>query len=290
MADNNRNQLTIWGRANSVNVQKVLWCLSELDIAYRRIDAGMAFGKNNEPEYLAMNPNGRVPTLVDGDFVLWESNSIMRYLILAYGKGSPIYPQAPKARAGVDRWLDWTLSTLQPVDRPVFWALVRTPVEKRDMVAIQKDADAEAVQWRIVDAQLASRRFIEGDDFTIADIALGAYARRWFGVEGISKPKLATSRALVRAIRQPPGISEIHCATDVVSIGGSLLQPKRSNSTTQIINTNVTAATTRRVVQLMPRLTHHNSAQLMKTGTMISSCKGSSSCFSANRWSRRPRC
>jgi glutathione S-transferase len=185
-----RGQLRIWGRANSVNVQKVLWCLRELDLAYERIDAGMAFGKNREPEYLAMNPNGRVPTLVDGDFVLWESNSIMRYLVLSYGKGSPIYPEAPKRRAGVDRWLDWTLSTLQPVDRPVFWALVRTPVGERDMTAIQKDADAEAMQWRIVDAQLAARSYIEGDDFTIADIALGAYARRWLGVEGISKPRL----------------------------------------------------------------------------------------------------
>jgi glutathione S-transferase len=183
-------QLTIWGRANSVNVQKVLWCLAELDLAYARIDAGMQFGKNDQPAYLAMNPNGRVPTLVDGDFVLWESNSVMRYLCLAYGKGSPIYPDAPKRRAAVDRWLDWTLSTLQPVDRPVFWALVRTPVEKRDMAAIQKDVDAEAVVWRVVENQLAGRRFIEGDDFTIADIALGAFARRWFGVEGVAKPRL----------------------------------------------------------------------------------------------------
>jgi glutathione S-transferase len=191
VADNNQGQLKIWGRANSVNVQKVLWCLAELDLAYERIDAGMAFGKNNEPAYLAMNPNGRVPTLVEGDFVLWESNSVMRYLAMAYGQGSPVYPEAPKRRAGVDRWLDWTLSTVQPVDRPVFWALVRTPPEKRDMAAIQRDVDAEAVVWRIADAQLASRRFIEGDDFTLADIALGAYARRWLGVEGVSKPKLA---------------------------------------------------------------------------------------------------
>jgi glutathione S-transferase len=190
VSNSNQGQITIWGRANSVNVQKVLWCLRELDLIYERIDAGMAFGKNGEPEYLAMNPNGRVPTLVDGDFVLWESNSIMRYLVRAYRPQSTLYPQAPKVRAGVDRWLDWTLSTLQPVDRPVFWALVRTPIEKRDMTAIQKDADAEAAQWRIVDAQLATRRFIEGDDFTLADIALGAYARRWFGVEGIRKPKL----------------------------------------------------------------------------------------------------
>ena len=191
MSNSAQSGITIWGRANSVNVQKVLWCLQELDLAYERIDAGMAFGKNREAEYLAMNPNGRVPTLVDGDFVLWESNSIMRYLVRAYRPQSPIYPHAPKVRAGVDRWLDWTLSTLQPVDRPVFWALVRTPPNQRDMVAIQKDADAEAEQWRIVDAQLSARRFIEGDDFTLADIALGAYARRWFGVEGITKPRFA---------------------------------------------------------------------------------------------------
>jgi glutathione S-transferase len=189
--NSNQEHLTVWGRVNSVNVQKVLWCLRELDLAYERIDAGMAFGRNGEPEYLAMNPNGRIPTLVHGDFVLWESNSIMRYLALAYAPDSPLYPQAPKLRASVDRWLDWTLSTLQPVERPVFWGLVRTPVEARDMAMIQKDADAAAIEWRIVDAQLATRRFIAGDDFTLADIALGAFARRWFGVEGVAKPGLA---------------------------------------------------------------------------------------------------
>jgi glutathione S-transferase len=138
-----------------------------------------------------MNPNGRVPTLVDGDFVLWESNSIMRYLCLAYRPDTPIYPREPRRRAGIDRWLDWSLSTVQPVDRPVFWALVRTPAEKRDMARIQNDADAEAEVWKVADAQLATRRFIEGDEFSIADIALGAYARRWFGVEGIVRPTLA---------------------------------------------------------------------------------------------------
>jgi glutathione S-transferase len=206
--NNNQSQLKIWGRANSVNVQKVLWCLRELDLTYERIDAGMAFGKNTEPDYLAMNPNGRVPTLVDGDFVLWESNSVMRYLVTAYGKGSTIYPQAPKRRASVDRWLDWTLSTMQPVDRPVFWALVRTPIEKRDMVAIQKDVDAEAVQWRIVDNEVATRRFIEGDDFTIADIALGAYARRWFGVAGVNKPHLAHLERWFAQFASRPGFQQ----------------------------------------------------------------------------------
>jgi len=203
-----QGQIRIWGRANSVNIQKVLWCLRELDVGYERIDAGMAFGRNHDPDYLAMNPNGRIPTLADGDFVLWESNSIMRYLVLAYGKGSPIYPAAPRQRAAVDRWLDWTLSTLQPVDRPVFWALVRTPVEKRDLVAIQKDADAEAIQWRIVEHQLTNRRFVEGDDFTIADIALGAYARRWFGVEGIRKPHFPHLERWFAQFAERPGFKQ----------------------------------------------------------------------------------
>jgi glutathione S-transferase len=187
--NSNQSDLTIWGRTNSVNVQKVLWCCHELDLTYQRIDAGMQFGRNGDPDYLAMNPNGRVPTLVDGEFVLWESNSIMRYLTLAYGQGSLLYPAAPKLRAAVDRWLDWSLSTLQPVDRPVFWGLVRTPVEQRDMPAIQKAAHAEAAQWRIVDAHLTTRNFLESE-FSLADIAIGAYARRWFGVEGIDKPAL----------------------------------------------------------------------------------------------------
>lgn len=181
--------LTIWGRANSVNVQKVLWCLAELGLDYERIDAGMQFGRTREAGYLAINPNARVPTLVDGDYALWESNSIMRYLCLAYRPESPLYPEEPKRRAAVDRWLDWTLSTVQPVDRPVFWALVRTPPDQRDMAAIQRDADAEAEVWRIADHHLATRRYIEGDEFTLADIALGAYARRWFGVEGITRPR-----------------------------------------------------------------------------------------------------
>ena len=183
------NKLTIWGRANSVNVQKVLWCLAELDLPFERIDAGMQYGVTQEAHYLAMNPNARVPTLVDGDYALWESNSIMRYLCMAYRPDTPIYPGEPKRRAAVDRWLDWTLSTVQPVDRPVFWALVRTPPDKRDMAKVQRDADAAAEVWRIAEHHLSTRRYIEGDTFTLADIAIGAYARRWRGVEGINRPQ-----------------------------------------------------------------------------------------------------
>jgi glutathione S-transferase len=197
--------LQIWGRANSVNVQKVLWCCHELDVAYERIDAGMQFGRNSEADYLAMNPNGRVPTLVQGDFVLWESNSIMRYVALAYGATSRLYPSTPKVRAGMERWLDWTLTTLQPAERPLFWGLVRTPVADRDMAALQKAADANAALWEMVDRQLSRQTWMEGDDFSLADIAIGCYARRWFGVEGVTRPALPHLQRWYQAISVRPG-------------------------------------------------------------------------------------
>jgi glutathione S-transferase len=113
----------------------------------------------------------------------------MRYLALVHGDGT-LYPATPQLRAGIERWLDWTLSTLQPIERPLFWGLVRTPPAERDMAALQLAADAAAVQWRIVDAHLAGRSMMEGETFTLADLALATYARRWFGVEGVSKPDL----------------------------------------------------------------------------------------------------
>ena len=184
--------LTIWGRANSVNVQKVLWCCEELGLPFERIDAGMQFGRNDEPGYLAMNPTGRVPTLVDGDFVLWESNSIIRYLALQYGQDGTLYPADPKLRAGVDRWLDWTLSTLQPAERPVFWTYVRTPPAERDIVRLDAETAVVARLWRVIDAQLQGRDHLEGDSFTLADLVLGAYARRWYGIEELpDRPALA---------------------------------------------------------------------------------------------------
>ncbi|MET0971359.1 MAG: glutathione S-transferase [Tardiphaga sp.] len=182
--------LQIWGRANSVNVQKVLWCCEEVGAQFERIDAGMQFGRNTEADYLAMNPNGRVPTLVHGDFVLWESNSIMRYIASIHDAGATLYPGAPRIRAGLERWLDWTLTTLQPAERPLFWGLVRTAPADRDMAAIRKATDDNAALWAIIDAQLSRHAFLEGDVFSLADLAIGCYARRWFGVEGITRPTL----------------------------------------------------------------------------------------------------
>lgn len=183
--------LTIWGRANSVNVQKVLWGCEELGLPFRRIDAGMQFGGNNAPDYLAMNPNGRIPTIIDGDFVLWESNSILRYLAMEYGKAGALYPAGPKVRASVDRWLDWALSTLQPAERPVFWGFVRTPAAERDVARLTAEARVVAGLWRLLDQHLEGRDYMEGGVFTLADLVLGAYARRWFGMDAqIDRPAL----------------------------------------------------------------------------------------------------
>jgi len=182
--------LRIWGRANSVNVQKVLWCCAELNLPFERLDAGMQFGVNDKPAYLAMNPNGRVPTIEDGDFQLWESNAIIRYLVLQYAPTNSIYPAAPKDRARVERWLDWALTTLQPAERPVFWGYIRTAPGLRDSAALQANVDAVAALWAMLDRHLASRSFVEAEQFTLADIVLGAYARRWFGITEINPPPM----------------------------------------------------------------------------------------------------
>jgi glutathione S-transferase len=197
--------LQIWGRANSVNVQKVLWCCAEVGASFERIDAGMQFGRNTETGYLAMNPNGRVPTLVQDDFVLWESNSIMRYIASTHAAGATLYPSAPRVRAGLERWLDWILTTLQPAERPLFWGLVRTLPADRDMAAMQKAADDNAALWRIIDAQLSRHGFLEGDAFSLADLAIGCYARRWFGVEGIMRPALPHLARWYDSIAARPG-------------------------------------------------------------------------------------
>ncbi|MCR0985693.1 glutathione S-transferase family protein [Roseomonas populi] len=205
--------LTIWGRENSVNVQKVLWCCGELGLAYDRRDAGMKFGVVDTPEYRALNPNGRVPTLVDGDVVLWESHSILRYLALRQIEQEPeaasIYPEGAAARARVDRWLDWVLSTLQPAERALFWGMVRTRPENRDAAAIRVSAKASGEAWQVLDAHLAhGRPYVEGDHLTLADIALGAYARRWFGVEVEDRPNLARIERWYERLGQRPSFKD----------------------------------------------------------------------------------
>ena len=197
--------IKIWGRPNSVNVQKVLWCCDELVLPFERIDAGGQFGRLDEPSYLVMNPNGKIPTLVDGNFVLWESNAILRYLAMEYGPSSLLYPADPKVRASIERWLDWSIGTLAPAERPLFLALVRTPPEKRDPAKIEADVQSVAALWTLLDHHLQGRFFLENERFSLADIVLGAFARRWFGLEGIERPALPNLERWYQRLAQRQG-------------------------------------------------------------------------------------
>jgi glutathione S-transferase len=181
--------LKIWGRANSINVQKVMWCVEELGIAHSRVDAGMSFGVVNEPGYRAMNPNGRVPTIDDAGFVLWESNAIVRYLAAKHGAGT-LWPESLQARADSDRWMDWCTSTLAAPMTALFWQLVRTPPEKRDAKAIEDTrAQCEAL-FGIVDERLADRPYLAGHHLTMGDIPVGCFACRWKALP-MERPTLA---------------------------------------------------------------------------------------------------
>ncbi|HEU5017162.1 MAG TPA: glutathione S-transferase family protein [Pseudolabrys sp.] len=172
--------IKIWGRNTSSNVQKAMWAVGELGLEHERIDIGGKFGMNKEPKYLAMNPNGLVPTLEEDDgFLLWESNSIVRYLAGKYDKAGVLEPKDAKQRALASQWMDWQLSVLGPAITPAFWGLIRTPPEKRDMAAIKASQDKTTAAAQILDAQLAKTQFVAGDAFSYGDIPVGIMVYRF---------------------------------------------------------------------------------------------------------------
>ncbi len=173
--------LKIWGRKNSVNVQKVLLCCEEIGIEYQRIDAGGDFGIVNTPQYRSLNPNVLVPTIEDEGFVLWESNAIVRYLA-AKNQARDLWPEDLQARAQVDQWMDWSSSTFWPAMRPLFMGLIRTPANQRDPEALEDSRVKTAAVLAIVDQQLESRAFLTGNNFTVSDIALGCGVWRWMAL------------------------------------------------------------------------------------------------------------
>ena len=171
--------LKIWGRKNSSNVRKALWCAEEAGIAYERVEAGGAFGVVNEPEYLARNPNGRVPMIEDGDLVLWESNAIVRYLAAAYAPGS-LYPEDPASRACGDKWMDWTTSSFASEFRDLFWGILRTPVEQRNLPVIEAARQRCLALLELPERALGERPYLSGDSFAMGDIPLGSFIYAWF--------------------------------------------------------------------------------------------------------------
>jgi glutathione S-transferase len=179
--------IKIWGRTNSVNVQKVLWCLGELDLSFEQIDAGLQFGKNNEAWFLDMNPNGKIPVLEQGDFRLWESNSIVRYLCATYDYGG-LYASEPAVRARAECWMDWQLSTLARPHGIAFWTLVRTPEDQRDLPALERAVAETNAAMSLLDAHLAAEPYVAARRFTMGDIPVGAIAHRWLALDGIERP------------------------------------------------------------------------------------------------------
>ena len=195
--------LKIWGRNNSSNVQKVLWCCAELDLPFERIDVGGAFGGTRDAAYLAKNPNALVPTIEDDGFVLWESNAIVRYLAAKHGAGT-LWPANAQTRAAAERWRDWQISTIGPAIAPVFWGLVRTAPADRDAAAIEAGRQKTAAALAILDGHLAGRRFVMGDAFTMADIPLGVLAYRWTAMD-VERPAAANLEAWYGRLTERPG-------------------------------------------------------------------------------------
>ncbi|WGF89843.1 glutathione S-transferase family protein [Marinivivus vitaminiproducens] len=179
--------LKVWGRRNSYNVQKVMWLIGELDLPHEHIDAGGDFGGLDSPEFLAMNPYGRVPVIRDGALALWESQAILRYLAASYGR-ERFWPDDPRRGAPTDAWMDWSQTALQEdFLEGVFWGFYRTPPHRRDQAAVTGSIERCAGHMRLLDRLLADRDFIGGRDLGLADLCAGVALYRYFHLE-IERP------------------------------------------------------------------------------------------------------
>jgi glutathione S-transferase len=196
--------LKIWGRTTSSNVQKVLWTCAELNIEYDRVDHGGPFGGNRDPEYLRLNPNGLVPTVIDGDLVMWESNTVCRYLCTTHANGETLYPRDPAARTHVERWMDWQLSVIGGPMGALLQGLIRSTPETRDPAAIEAARRRAIAAWEIVDDALASQPYLGGQSLSLAEIVMGTHIYRWFNY-AIERPHLDHLQAWYDRISGRPG-------------------------------------------------------------------------------------
>jgi glutathione S-transferase len=197
--------LKIFGRTNSINVQKVMWTVAELGLPHQRVDAGMAHGVVNEPWYADLNPNRLVPAIDDDGVVLWESNVIVRYLAARHAAGT-LMPADPAMRARAEMWMDWQQTSF-PGFGPLFLGLIRTPPEKRDMAAIRAGQESTEGALRLLDKYLANRAWMIADHPTVADIPLGCVAYRWYALP-IERPELPNLRAWYQRLTARPAFAQ----------------------------------------------------------------------------------
>ncbi len=201
--------LKILGKSSSINVRKVLWVCAELQIPFEREDWGSGFKQTDTPEFLSLNPNGLVPVIKDGDFVLWESNSIIRYLASRYG-GEALYPTAPMERARIDQWIDWQAAELNRSWSYSFLGLVRKSPAHQAQDEIAASLASWARHMRILDSQLdATGGFVAGKQFSLADIPIALSVNRWFSTP-FDHPRLPAVSDYFDRLADRPGFAT-HC-------------------------------------------------------------------------------
>ncbi len=201
--------LTIWGRKTSSNMQALMWCVGELGLAYVRHDAGHRFGGLDTPDFLAMNPNGVIPVVRDGDGEpLWETGAILRYLAARHGDGGPFWPADPVQRVRVDKWAEWAkLNVSNQFTVEIFWRVVRTAPRDRDPAAIGAAIQALGQRFDIAEARLAENRYLAGAEFSLADIQFGHILFRYFDI-AIDRPERPVLARYYRSLTERPAFRE----------------------------------------------------------------------------------
>ena len=205
--------LELWGRPNAYNVIKALWLLAELGLEFRHHDVGSNEGDLDTPEFAALNPMRRVPVLRDGDAVVWESHTLLRYLANRFDDGT-LYPREPLPRSQVERWMDWAQTSLQPAFMDLFWGFYRMPAEQRDHAAIDAALLRCREAFEILDCRLGDAPYLAGEAFTLADITSGVSLYRYFNLgKPVDEPprvmdwygRLQQRAAFRQAVMQPFG-------------------------------------------------------------------------------------
>ena len=176
--------IKVWGRRNSVNVQKVMWAIGEMNLEFERYDVAGSFGV--DANYLKLNPSGTVPTIEDGDLVLWESNSCVRYLSREYGANT-LYPEDSKSIALAEQWMDFQTSSLYPVFMPIFLNKVRSPPEKSNSDQIEQGLKGCSKIFEKLNHHLTNNDYMVGSKFSMGDISIGAMMYRYFEMD-IERP------------------------------------------------------------------------------------------------------
>ncbi|MDV3469884.1 glutathione S-transferase family protein [Stenotrophomonas sp. C3(2023)] len=194
--------LKIWGRRNSSNVRKVMWCAEEIGLPYESIEVGGSFGGTQSPEYQAMNPNGLVPVIEDHGLTVWESNAIVRYLSARYALGT-LYLEDPVARVQGEKWMDWSTSRMAPLYSELIWGVMRTAPADRDEVRINAALVKAGDLLKMADAALAQQPWLSGEHFAMGDIPLGSLVYAWFEMP-IQRPDLPHLAAWYARLRERP--------------------------------------------------------------------------------------